>query len=258
MNSGSVIVGGARTPIGRLLGSLSTVKATTLGGVAIKGALDNAGVDAAEVDRVIMGQILSAGQSQGPGRQAAVEAGISMDVQAITINKLCLSGIQSIIMADQLIRLGEADVIVAGGMESMSLAPHLIASARTGTKYGTFQATDHMDIDGLQDAFTDQHMGALTEQANTGDDFVSREEQDAFSARSHQRAAAAAEKLAEEIVEVRVPGRKGETVVTADEGVRPDTTVESLAKLRPAFAKEGTITAGSASQISDEIGRAHV
>lgn len=251
MNSGSVIVGGARTPIGRLLGSLSTVKATTLGGVAIKGALDNAGVDAAEVDRVIMGQILSAGQSQGPGRQAAVEAGISMDVQAITINKLCLSGIQSIIMADQLIRLGEADVIVAGGMESMSLAPHLIASARTGTKYGTFQATDHMDIDGLQDAFTDQHMGALTEQANTGDDFVSREEQDAFSARSHQRAAAAAEKLAEEIVEVRVPGRKGETVVTADEGVRPDTTVESLAKLRPAFDKEGTITAGSASQISD-------
>lgn len=247
MNSGSVIVSGARTPIGRLLGSLSTVKATDLGGVAIKGALDRAGIDAAQVDRVIMGQVLSANQGQGPARQAAVAAGIEMDVQALTINKLCLSGIQAIIMADQLIRLGEADVIVAGGMESMSQAPHMMPASRTGTKYGSFQVRDHMDYDGLWDAFTDQPMGALTEQHNT----VSREEQDAFAARSHQKAAAAAERLAEEIVEVRVPGRKGETVVTADEGVRPDATAESLGKLRPAFAKDGTITPGSASQISD-------
>ena len=247
MNSGSVIVSGARTPIGRLLGSLSTVKATDLGGVAIKGALDRAGIDAAQVDRVIMGQVLSANQGQGPARQAAVAAGIGMDVQALTINKLCLSGIQAIIMADQLIRLGEADVVVAGGMESMSQAPHMMPASRTGTKYGSFQVRDHMDYDGLWDAFTDQPMGALTEQHNT----VSREEQDAFAARSHQKAAAAAERLAEEIVEVRVPGRKGETVVTADEGVRPDATAESLGKLRPAFAKDGTITPGSASQISD-------
>lgn len=252
MNAGSVIVGGARTPIGRMLGSLSTVKATDLGAAAISGALERAGISGTDVDRVIMGQVLPAGCGQGPARQAAAAAGIPMEVQAITINKLCLSGIQSIIMADQLIRLGEADVVVAGGMESMSQAPHLLTNGRTGHKYGSFTTLDHMETDGLWDAFIDAPMGLLTEQRNSGDLEVSRADQDAMAVRSHQKAAAGAERLAEEIVEVRVPGRRGqETVVTTDEGVRADTTAESLGKLRPAFSKDGTITAGSASQISD-------
>lgn len=252
MNAGSVIAGGARTPIGRMLGALSSLPATKLGGIAIAGALQNSGVQAADVDYVIMGQVLQAGCGQIPARQAAVNAGIGLDVPAITINKVCLSGLNAIAMADQLIRAGEAEIVVAGGMENMSQAPHLLPRSRTGFKYGDVTMLDHMAHDALHDVLTDQPMGSLTESCNTADIEVSRADQDAFSARSHQRAAAGADVLAEEIVEVRVPQRKGEdVVVTADEGVRPETTAESLARLRPAFDKEGSITAGSSSQISD-------
>lgn len=252
MNAGSVIAGGARTPIGRMLGALSSLPATKLGGIAIAGALQNSGVQAADVDYVIMGQVLQAGCGQIPARQAAVNAGIGFDVPAITINKVCLSGLNAIAMADQLIRAGEAEIVVAGGMENMSQAPHLLPRSRTGFKYGDVTMLDHMAHDALHDVLTDQPMGSLTESCNTADIEVSRADQDAFSARSHQRAAAGADILAEEIVEVRVPQRKGEdVVVTADEGVRPETTAESLARLRPAFDKEGSITAGSSSQISD-------
>lgn len=251
-SSGSVIVGGARTPIGKLLGALAGKSAVDLGGVAIAGALERSGVPTDRVDYVVMGQVLQAGSGQIPARQAAIAAGIGKDVPALTINKVCLSGLNAIALADQLIRAGVCQVVVAGGMESMTNAPHLLPKSRTGFKYGDVKMIDHMAFDGLWDAITDQPMGGLTEEHNTGEGQISRADQDAFSARSHQRAAAAADALAEEIVEVRIPQRKGEdVVVTADEGVRPDTTAESLGKLRPAFGAEGTITAGSSSQISD-------
>ncbi|GAA0600937.1 acetyl-CoA C-acetyltransferase [Kribbella sandramycini] len=247
----SVIVAGARTPIGRLLGGLKGFTGAELGGFAIKGALDKAGVAPDQVEYVIMGQVLQAGGGQITARQAAVKGGIPMNVPAITINKVCLSGLNAIALADQLIRAGEYDVVVAGGMESMTNAPHLLPKSREGFKYGDTALVDSMSFDGLWDAFTDQPMGALTEQANGA---LTREEQDAFSARSHQQAAAAWKNgvFADEVVPVEVPQRKGDPIVIdSDEGVRGDTTVETLAKLRPAFGKEGTITAGSASQISD-------
>jgi acetyl-CoA C-acetyltransferase len=250
----SVIVAGARTPIGRLLGGLKTLSGSDLGGLAIKGALERAGVSGDQVDYVIMGQVLQAGAGQVPARQAAHKGGIPLDVPSITINKVCLSGINAIALADQLIRAGEHEIIVAGGQESMTQAPHMLLGSREGTKYGDTTLTDHMAYDGLWDALTDQAMGGLTEQINAEKQNFTREQQDAFSARSHQLAATAQKNgvFDDEIVPVEIPSRRGDpVVVSADEGVRPDTTTESLGKLRPAFDKNGTITAGSASQISD-------
>ena len=250
----SVIVAGARTPLGRLLGSLKDFSGADLGGLAIKGALDKAGVRGDQVDYVIMGQVLTAGAGQIPARQAAVKAGIPMTVPALTINKVCLSGIDAIALADQLIRAGEFEVVVAGGQESMSNAPHLLEKSRAGFKYGNVTLRDHMDCDGLWDSFTDEGMGLLTESGNTGDMAFTREEQDAFSARSHQLAARAWKDglFDDEVLAVSIPQRKGDPIeFKTDEGIRADTTTESLAKLRPAFRKDGTITAASASQISD-------
>jgi acetyl-CoA C-acetyltransferase len=251
---GSVIIGGARTPIGKLLGQFKDLSAVDLGGAAIAGALERSGVPAGAVDYVVMGQVLQAGVGQLPARQAAVRGGIAMDVPAISINKVCLSGLNAVALADQLIRAGECDVVVAGGMESMTRAPHLLGGSRAGFKYGDVTMVDHMAYDGLWDAFTDQAMGALTEVCNTGAEHVSRADQDAFSARSHQRAEAARSGgvFAREIVAVAVPKGRGATEeVSADEGIRPGLTAESLSGLRPAFGAGGTITAGSASQISD-------
>ncbi|KAF0963581.1 acetyl-CoA C-acetyltransferase [Rhodococcus sp. T7] len=250
----SVIVAGARTPVGRLTGSLATLSGSDLGGIAIKGALDKAGVAPELVEYVIMGQVLTAGAGQIPARQAAVAAGIPMSVPAVTVNKVCLSGLDAIALADQLIRAGEFDVVVAGGQESMSQAPHLLPGSRGGFKYGDTTLVDHLAYDGLYDIFTDQAMGALTETRNANTDKIGREEQDAFAAASHQRAAAAWKNglFDDEVVPVTIPQRRGEPlVVTEDEGIRADTTAESLSKLRPAFSKDGTVTAGSASQISD-------
>ncbi len=252
----SVIVAGARTGTGRLLGSLKDFSGADLGGIAIRGALDKAGVSPEQVEYVIMGQVLQAGTGQIPARQAATKAGIPMSVPALTINKVCLSGINAIALADQLIRAGEHEVVVAGGQESMSNAPHLLEKSREGFKYGDVAMRDHMAVDGLWDAFTDQAMGLLTERANTSDagPVFSREEQDAFSARSHELAAKAWKDglFDGEVVPVSVPQRKGDPVeFRADEGVRADATTESLSRLRPAFSTDGTITAGSASQISD-------
>lgn len=249
----TVIVGGARTPIGRLLGGLKDLSGAELGGIAIAGALERAGVAPDQVDYVVMGQVLTAGAGQIPARQAAVAAGIPMGVPALTVNKVCLSGMNAIALADQLIRAGEFEVVVAGGQESMSQAPHLLPGSRTGFRYGNTALVDHMDYDGLYDVFTDQGMGQLTEQYNDTDP-IDRAEMDAFSAASHQRAAAAWDSgaMAEEVVPVTVPQRRGEPVVIdRDEGIRPDTTAESLAGLRPAFRQDGSITAASASQISD-------
>jgi acetyl-CoA C-acetyltransferase len=251
--SGSVILGAARTPIGRLLGSLKDFSGAQLGGVAIKAALERAGVSPEAVQYTIMGQVLTAGAGQIPARQAAVAAGIGMDVPALTINKVCLSGLDAIALADQLIRAGEFDLVVAGGQESMTQAPHLLPKSRTGVKYGDATLVDHMAHDGLFCAFDQVAMGASTEKYNSRYG-VTRDRQDDFAARSHQRAAAAiaAGRFAEEIAPVPIPQRKGDPVLfDSDEGVRADTTAEGLAKLRPAFAADGTITAGSASQISD-------
>ncbi|SFN69038.1 acetyl-CoA C-acetyltransferase [Pseudonocardia ammonioxydans] len=251
--SGTVIVAGARTPMGRLLGSLKGFSGAQLGGVAIKAALERAGVAPEQVQYTIMGQVLTAGAGQIPARQAAVAAGIPMDVPALTINKVCLSGIDSIALADQLIRAGEFDVVVAGGQESMTQAPHLLAKSREGTKFGDTTLTDHMSYDGLFCAFDQVAMGASTEKYNARYN-LTREEQDAFSARSHQNAARAAQDgtFDQEIAPVEIPQRKGDPVLFAtDEGVRGDTTAEGLGKLKPAFSADGTITAGSASQISD-------
>lgn len=250
----SVIVAGARTPIGRLLGGLKSLTAADLGGLAIKGALGKAGITGDQVEYVIMGQVLGAGAGQVPARQAAFKGGIPLGVPAITINKVCLSGINAIAMADQLIRAGEYDVIVAGGQESMTQAPHLLTGSREGFKYGAVSMLDHMEYDGLWDTLTDQAMGKLTDSVNTEVQQISREAQDAFGARSHQLAAAAQKNgvFDDEIVPVQIPQRKGDpVVVSVDEGVRGDTTAESLGRLRAAFNKEGTITAGTASQISD-------
>lgn len=249
----SVIVAGARTPVGRLMGAFKDTSAVDLGATAIRGALDKAGVPASAVEYVIMGQVLTAGVGQMPARQTAIKAGIGWDVAALTINKMCLSGIDAIALADQLIRAGEFDCIVAGGQESMSQAPHLLPGSRGGFKYGSAELVDHMAYDGLFDPFTDQPMGALTEQTNDVITFT-REQQDEFAAQSHQRAAAAWKNgvFADEVVPVSIPQRKGDPVeVTEDEGIRADTTADSLARLRPAFRKDGTITAGNSSQISD-------
>jgi acetyl-CoA C-acetyltransferase len=249
----SVIVSGARTPMGRLQGSLKDFSAADLGGVAIKAALERAGVAPEQVQYVIMGQVLQAGAGQNPARPAAVKAGIPMNVPAITINKVCLSGIDAIALADQLIRAGEFEIVVAGGQESMTNAPHLLPKSRAGYKYGSIEVLDSMAHDGLTDSFDNIAMGASTE-AFVGKSGLSRSDQDAFSARSHQRAAEAAKNglFDEEITAVEIPQRKGDPVsFAADEGIRPDTTAEGLAKLRPAFDKAGTITAGSSSQISD-------
>ncbi|MFI7429718.1 acetyl-CoA C-acetyltransferase [Micromonospora sp. NPDC049836] len=249
----SVIVSGARTPMGRLLGNLKDLPATRLGGIAIKAALERAGVAPDQVQYVIMGQVLQAGAGQIPARQAAVEAGIPMSTPALTINKVCLSGLDAIALADQLIRAGEFDIVVAGGMESMTNAPHLLLGQRSGYKYGDVTIKDHMALDGLTDAWDCCSMGESTERhgARHG---ITRAEQDEFAAASHQRAAAAQKNghFADEITPVIIPQRKGDPlVISEDEGIRPDTTAESLGKLRPAFTKDGTITAGSSSPISD-------
>src|SRR5271169_3140718 len=250
--SRSVIVAGSRTAIGKLSGQFASLSAQDLGGAAIKGVLDRTGVDPTTVDAVLMGQVLQAGQGQITARQAAVLGGIPMSVHATTINKVCLSGLNTIYLADLLIRAGEAEVIVAGGMESMTCAPHLLPGARAGFRLGDATLVDSMMLDGLTCAFDQCAMGLSTERHNAGR--VSRARQDAFSAASHEKAAAAIKNglLAEEIVPVEVPQRKGDPlVVDTDEGVRPGTTAESLGALRPAFDPAGTITAGNASQISD-------
>ena len=252
-SEGSVIIAGARTPMGRLQGSLASQGAAMLGGVAIRAALERAGIAPSGVDYVIMGQVLQAGTGQITARQAAVAAGLPMDIPALTINKVCLSGIDAIALADQLIRAGEFDCVVAGGMESMSNAPHLLTGSREGVKYGSWEMVDSMAFDGLTCAFDECAMGESTERFNSRYD-LTREAQDAFAAMSHQRAARAQEAgvLAEEIAAVSIPQRKGDPIdVTVDEGIRSDSTVESLGKLRSAFAADGTVTAGNASQISD-------
>ncbi|WP_405773054.1 acetyl-CoA C-acetyltransferase [Streptomyces sp. NBC_01538] len=249
----SVIVAGARTPMGRLLGSLKTFSGADLGGFAIKAALDRAGIGGDQVQYVIMGQVLQAGAGQIPARQAAVKAGIPMSVPALTINKVCLSGLDAIALADQLIRAGEFDVIVAGGQESMTNAPHLLLKSREGYKYGAIEMLDAMAYDGLTDAFENIAMGESTEKHNTRLGIL-RPEQDEIAAASHQRAAAAQKNgvFEAEITPVEIPQRKGEPVVfSQDEGIRAETTAESLGRLRPAFTKDGTITAGTSSQISD-------
>ncbi|MFJ2649682.1 acetyl-CoA C-acetyltransferase [Streptomyces sp. NPDC087420] len=249
----SVIVAGARTPMGRLLGSLKTFSGADLGGLAIKAALERAGIGGEQVEYVIMGQVLQAGAGQIPARQAAVKGGIPMNVPALTINKVCLSGLDAIALADQLIRAGEFDIVVAGGQESMTNAPHLLPKSREGYKYGAVEMLDAMAYDGLTDSFEDIPMGASTEKHNTRLG-IARPAQDEFGALSHQRAAAARKNgiFEAEIVPVEVPQRKGDPLLFAeDEGIRPETTVDSLARLRPAFAKDGTITAGTSSQISD-------
>jgi acetyl-CoA C-acetyltransferase len=250
--SRSVIVAGSRTAIGKLSGAFASLSAMDLGGAAIKGVLDKTGVDPASVDVVLMGQVLQAGQGQITARQAAVKGGIPMTVNATTINKVCLSGLQTIYLADLMIRAGEADIVIAGGMESMTNAPYLLPGARAGYRLGDQKVVDSMMFDGLTCAFDQCAMGLATERYNNGT--ISRARQDEFSARSHQLAGAAiaSGKFAQEIVGVSVPQRKGDPLIIAtDEGVRIETTAESLGKLRGAFEKDGTITAGNASQISD-------
>ena len=249
----SVIVSGARTPMGRLLGNLKDLTATALGGHAIAAALQRGGVAPDQVQYVIMGQVLQAGSGQIPARQAAVAAGIPMNVPALTVNKVCLSGLDAIALADQLIRAGEFDIVVAGGMESMTNAPHLLTGQRQGHKYGDVVIKDHMALDGLTDPWDHCSMGESTERHGSALD-ISRAEQDEFAALSHRRAAAAQKNgaFADEIAPVSIPQRKGDPFVVAeDEGIRPDTTAESLGRLRPAFAKDGTITAATSSPISD-------
>jgi acetyl-CoA C-acetyltransferase len=247
-----VIIGGARTGIGRLLGSLSGFSAAELGGFAISGALDRAGMAPEGVEYVIMGHVLQAGTGQITARQAAVKAGIPMTTPATTVNKVCLSGLDAIAQAADLIRLGEFDVIVAGGMESMSNAPHVLKGSRQGYKYGTVELLDSMAYDGLTDVFNGLSMGESTDLGNARLG-ISRERQDEFAARSQQRAARAAKDglLADEIVSVEVKSKRETITFAGDEGVRGDKTAESLARLRPAFGGDGTITAGTSSQISD-------
>ncbi|WP_336992312.1 acetyl-CoA C-acyltransferase [Leucobacter sp. VD1] len=245
----ALIAGYARTPFTRFTGQLASQPATELGAHAVRAALSRAGIAADQVDAVVAGQVLQAGAGQNPARQTAVAAGIPMGVPAITLNAVCLSGTEAVSQAARLIAAGEADVVVAVGQESMSLAPHVIP-LRAGTKYGTAQLVDTADHDGLTDAFDQVAMGALTEDGNTPLG-LTREEQDAFAAESHRRAAESAEFFAGEIEPFTVVSRRGDTVVSADDGIRADTTSETLAGLRPAFAKQGTITAGNASQITD-------
>jgi acetyl-CoA C-acetyltransferase len=250
---GSVIVSTARTPIGKLSGAFSSFSAMDLGGVAIRAALDRGGVGPEQIDYVIMGQVLQAGQGQITARQAAVKAGIPMSVPAMTLNKVCLSGINAIYLADQMIQAGDAEVVVAGGMESMTQAPYVLPNARSGYRMGNGELIDSLIHDGLWCAFDLEHMGTGTQRYSSEKD-ISRAAQDDLAAKSHERAAAAIKegRLADEIAPVEIPKRKGDPeLVDTDEGVRPGTTVESLGALKPAFHKEGTITAGNASQISD-------
>ena len=250
---GSVIVSTARTPIGKLSGALASMSAMDLGGIAIKGALERAGVGPEQVDYVIMGHVLQAGAGQITARQAASLAGIPMSVPALTINKVCLSGVNALYLADQMIQSGDAEVVVAGGMESMTNAPYLLPKARSGYRMGNGELVDSLIHDGLWCAFDMEHMGTGT-QRYANEHEVDRATQDDLAAKSHERAAAAMKegRLADEIVPVPIPQRKGDPVMfLEDEGVRPETTLESLGKLRPAFSKDGTITAGNASQISD-------
>jgi len=250
--AGSYIVAGARTPIGKMSGALASFSAADLGGFAIKAALERAGVSPNEVEHVIMGQVLMAGQGQVPSRQAAVKAGIPMNVPAVNINKVCLSGINSIYLADQMIQAGDADIVIAGGMESMTNAPYIAAGARGGFRYGNTELKDAIIADGLWCAFDACLMGLGTERYAAGN--ITREQQDELAMKSNQRAAAAiaAGRLADEIVPISIPQRKGDPkIIDTDEGVRADTTMDSLGGLKPAFDKEGTITAANASQISD-------
>ena len=249
---GSYIIAGARTPIGKMSGALASFSAADLGGFAIAAALQRAGVAPHEVDHVIMGQVLMAGQGQVPSRQAASKAGIPMSVPSVNINKVCLSGLNSIYLADQMIASGEADIVIAGGMESMTNAPYLAMGARSGFRFGDVQLLDAIQRDGLWCAFDACLMGLGTERYAAGN--ISRDAQDDLAMKSNQRAAAAiaAGKLADEIVAITIPQRKGDPVVIdTDEGVRASTTMESLGSLKPAFDKDGTVTAGNASQISD-------
>ncbi len=253
MTQGSYIIAGARTPIGKMSGALASFSAADLGGIAITEALARAGVAPDEVDHVIMGQVLMAGAGQVPARQAATKAGIPMNVPSVNVNKVCLSGLNSIYLAHQMVAMGDADIVVAGGMESMTNAPYLADGARGGFRYGNTELRDSIIADGLWCSFDSCLMGLGTERY-TGETSITREQQDQFAAASNQRAAAAIEsgKLAAEIVTVSVPQRKGDPIlVEHDEGVRGSTTVESLAGMRPAFDKEGTITAANASQLSD-------
>ncbi|MDR2320706.1 MAG: acetyl-CoA C-acetyltransferase [Microbacterium sp.] len=248
-----VIVAAARTPQGRLKGQLASFTAPQLGSFAIRGALEQGGVDPAEIDAVIVGQVLAAGSGQNAARQAAIGAGIGWDVPSHSVNKVCLSGLTAIIDAARMIRTGDALAVVAAGMESMTRAPHLMMGSRDGWAYGSVEVLDHMAYDGLTDAYDKESMGASTERHNPRFG-LTREAQDEVAARSHQRAAAARDAgvFEGEIVPVSVPQRRGEPVVlTSDEGIRPETTVETLAGLRPAFAEGGSITAGNSSQISD-------
>jgi len=252
--TGSVIVGSARTPIGKLSGALAGFSAAELGGLAIKAALERAGVGEEQVDYVLMGQVLLGGQGQITARQASVKAGIPMTVPATTVNKVCLSGINAIYLADQMIAAGDAEVVVAGGMESMTNAPYLLPGARAGYRMGNGELVDSMINDGLWCAFDAVHMGAGTENYVGQVGGITREAQDELAAKSHDRAAAAQKegRFADEITPVSIPQRKGNPIVVdSDEGVRPGTSTESLGGLRPAFSKDGTITAGNASQISD-------
>jgi acetyl-CoA C-acetyltransferase len=249
---GSLVVAGARTPIGKLSGALAPVSAAELGGIAIAAALERAGVAPDEVDHVVMGQVLTAGQGQVPSRQAAAHAGLPLRVPAVNVNKVCLSGLNAIYLADQMISSGDADIVVAGGMESMTNAPYLADGARGGYRYGNVELRDAILADGLWCSFDACLMGLGTERYAAGS--ISREAQDELAAASHERAAAAIKdgRMAEEIVPVSIPTRKGDPIVVdEDEGVRPGTTVEVLARLRPAFDADGTVTAGNASQISD-------
>lgn len=253
MSNDVVIVAAARTPQGRILGQLASLTAAELGTIAIKGALEHSGVDASEVESVIMGHVLQAGAGQNPARQASIGAGIGWDVPTVTINKVCLSGLAAVIDAARIIRAGEASVVVAGGQESMTNAPHVLPGSRKGWTYGSFSAVDSVAHDGLTDAFDKESMGTSTEKYNSTLS-ISRTEQDEVAAASHQRAGkAAADGVFEaEIAPVEITGRKGDvTTITADEGVRPDSSVDTLAKLRPAFSPEGAITAGNSSPLSD-------
>lgn len=245
-----VIVGAARTPYAKLAGALASMTAVELGSHAIRAAVQRAGISPGSVDAVLLGQVLQAGAGQNPARQAALGAGLDPRVHASAVNKVCLSGLTAIIDAARMIRAGDAAVVVAGGMESMTHAPHLLPGTRAGWLYGDRTAVDHLAHDGLTDAADGGPMGALTERGNTTRG-LTREEQDAVALASHQRAAAARAVIAEEIAPVTMSGRRGDVVVEHDEGVREDTSAEGLAKLRPAFANDGTITAGNASQLSD-------
>ncbi len=250
--AGSFVISGVRTPIGSFLGGYHATSATDLGGIAVKGAMEAAGVDPADVDEVIMGNVISAGVGQAPARQAALKAGLPATIAAVTVNKVCGSGLKAVMFADQAIRCGDANIIVAGGMENMSMAPHLLRQVRMGVKLGDVPVQDAMVLDGLTCSFESCHMGMHAEHIAKKYN-VTRQDQDEFAVLSQTRAAAAQKQcvLKDEIVPVTVKTRKGETVIDTDEGVRADTTIEGLSNLRPVFDKQGTVTAGNASILSD-------